>query len=345
MARVLVLACACALAAVPAAGARGAFDVAPDGLSDGQTVSGVVHVAAAISGGTAQRVEFSVDGRLRAVAQGAPFAFDWDTTQEQNGTHTLELWAVGSDGSVATASFTLVVANTFAIALPNLTGGETISGTVHLAPQTSGLQAQWLEVLVDGELRWTLDRAPYAVDWNTALETAGPHTLSIWGVAVGGAVVQVDVHVVVAAGQTADSGTLLAQTLRYRAQTWSLQALMRVPRTPSTQLAGTLSELVLWRSRASAARLRASRPPHLDDWLCIHSHEASWTDRDSGHNGHFGGLQMSPEFMQGYGPELFAAKGTADKWTPLEQMWVAERAWAVRGFHPWPETAHMCGLI
>jgi hypothetical protein len=345
MLRLLLVACVCALAAVPAAGARGAFDVAPTGLSDGQSVSGVVHVDAATSGGDAQRVEFSVDGRLHAVATSAPFAFDWDTTKEQNGAHTLELWAVGSDGSVATATLTLVVANTFAVTLPGVADGQQVSGTVHLAPQTSGLPAQWLEVLVDGELRWTLDHQPYAVDWNTALETAGPHTLSIWGVAVGGAVVQIDVHVVVAAGQTADRTTLLAQTLHYRAQTWSLQSLMRVPRTPSGQLGGTLAELVLWRSRASAARLRASHPPHFDDWLCIHSHEASWTDHDSGRNGHFGGLQMSPEFMQGYGPELFAAKGTADKWTPLEQMWVAERAWAVRGFHPWPETAHMCGLI
>jgi hypothetical protein len=80
--------------------------------------------------------------------------------------------------------------------------------------------------------------------------------------------------------------------------------------------------------------------------MCIHSHEAGWTNHDTGHNGHYGGLQMSFDFMRGYAPELYAAKGTADRWTPLEQMWVAERAWASgRGFHPWPETAHMCGLV
>jgi hypothetical protein len=103
---------------------------------------------------------------------------------------------------------------------------------------------------------------------------------------------------------------------------------------------------VLWRSRAAAARLQASHPAHFDDWMCIHSHEAGWTNHDTGHNGHYGGLQMSFDFMRGYAPELYAAKGTADRWTPLEQMWVAERAWASgRGFHPWPETAHMCGLV
>ena len=32
--------------------------------------------------------------------------------------------------------------------------------------------------------------------------------------------------------------------------------------------------------------------------MCIHSHEAAWTSHDSGHNGHYGGLQMSFDFMR-----------------------------------------------
>jgi hypothetical protein len=158
-------------------------------------------------------------------------------------------------------------------------------------------------------------------------------------------VATVVVHVTVGAGQTADQKTLLGQAVQFRAQTWSFQTLMRVPRTPSGPLQGTLQELVLWRSRAASARLRVSHPPHEDQWLCIHSHEAGWDNHDTGRNGHYGGLQMSFDFMRGYGPELYAAKGTADRWTPLEQMWVAERAWRVRGFQPWPETARMCGLL
>jgi hypothetical protein len=344
--RALVTAAAFALAAVPAASAGTTFTVAPAGLTDGQTVSGVVQIQAALDGAPAQRVEFSIDGRLRAVAQSAPFAFAWDTSQELNGPHTIELWAVAADGTVASAEITVVVSNTFQLALGGIADGQQLQGTVHVTPQVTGLGAQWLEVLVDGELRATLTRLPYAFDWNTALETAGPHRLTIWGVAVGGAVSQVSVQIVVGAGQAADRQTLVAKTLDFRAQTWALQQLMRVPRTPSAAPSGTLAELVLWRSRAAAARLQASHPAHFDDWMCIHSHEAGWTNHDTGHNGHYGGLQMSFDFMRGYAPELYAAKGTADRWTPLEQMWVAERAWASgRGFHPWPETAHMCGLV
>ena len=38
------------------------------------------------------------------------------------------------------------------------------------------------------------------------------------------------------------------------------------------------------------------------------------------------------EFQATYGGDLLRAKGTADHWTPLEQMWVAERAYRTRGF-------------
>lgn len=86
-----------------------------------------------------------------------------------------------------------------------------------------------------------------------------------------------------------------------------------------------------------------ARPPHYLAWLCIHSYEGSWTDPDAPY---YGGLQMDWSFMQSYGPTLLATKGTANNWTILEQMWVAERAYqSGRGFYPWPNTARMCGLI
>jgi hypothetical protein len=327
-----------------AAAAALAFGVSPVGLSDGQTVSGVTRIEASVPA-EAQRVEVSIDGRLRAVVTNPPFAYDWDTTKEQNGPHTVELWAVARDGTTASARFTLVVANTFLASLPGIEAGQQLTGVVQLNPQVSGQEAQWVEVLVDDELRWTLPKAPYSVAWNTALETPGTHEVTVWAVAASGLVSQIRVSVVVGAGQTAERKLLLAQTLKHRAATWNLQSLMRVPRTPSGPLQGTLAELVTWRSRAAAARLRAAHPPHLDEWLCIHSHEAGWNNNDTGRHGHYGGLQMDHDFMRGYGPELYEVKGTADNWTPLEQMWVAERAWQVRGFNPWPTTARMCGLL
>jgi hypothetical protein len=76
---------------------------------------------------------------------------------------------------------------------------------------------------------------------------------------------------------------------------------------------------------------------------CIHSGEGSWTAATG--NGYYGGLQMDLGFQQTYAPELFRRKGTANRWTPAEQIAAAIAAHASRGFEPWPATARRCGLL
>ena len=99
----------------------------------------------------------------------------------------------------------------------------------------------------------------------------------------------------------------------------------------------------LWQKRASSAWRRAQNPPHEAAWQCIHRYEGAWNDTGAPY---YGGLQMDISFQQAYGAELLARKGTADHWSPVEQMWVAERAYrSGRGFYPWPNTARYCGLI
>ena len=118
------------------------------------------------------------------------------------------------------------------------------------------------------------------------------------------------------------------------------------------------------RSHARAARWLASEladvqaqlaaitlyvPPAIRQaFLCIHRYEGSWTDPNPPH---WGGLQFDLDFQRTYGPELLRGKGTADHWTPAEQIHVAYRAYrgyagyGPRGFYPWPNTARYCGLI
>ena len=103
---------------------------------------------------------------------------------------------------------------------------------------------------------------------------------------------------------------------------------------------GRESLLSLEEERALAQRVRQG-PPHRREWLCIHRYEGSWTDPNSPY---FGGLQMNITFQQHYGAILLRTKGTADHWTPLEQIWTAVRAHRARGFTPWPNTARACGL-
>jgi hypothetical protein len=96
-----------------------------------------------------------------------------------------------------------------------------------------------------------------------------------------------------------------------------------------------------WRQREHAAWWRATHPPELRGWMCIHHYEGSWTDPGSPY---WGGLQMDLSFQATWGSWLLRHKGTADHWSPLEQIWVAVRAARVRGFSPWPNTARFCGM-
>jgi hypothetical protein len=129
---------------------------------------------------------------------------------------------------------------------------------------------------------------------------------------------------------------------RDRAETWHWQRLMghRRTRRPTAGVA----RAAFWRRQARRTRRLAARPPHLREWLCIHRYEGRWNANTG--NGYYGGLQMDVTFQRTYGAHLLWRKGTADRWTPLEQMWVAERAHrSGRGFHPWPNTARYCGLL
>jgi hypothetical protein len=130
---------------------------------------------------------------------------------------------------------------------------------------------------------------------------------------------------------------------RYRAATRRWQALTGLARTRGVVRPSTRGVLRYWVRSAGRAYAAAIRPPHRSGWLCIHRYEGSW--RDSG-DPYWGGLQMDRGFMARYAPGYLLRRGYADSWTPLEQMWVAERAYrGGRGFYPWPSTARMCGLI
>jgi hypothetical protein len=149
----------------------------------------------------------------------------------------------------------------------------------------------------------------------------------------------------------ADHARVLRRIAYYRTTTWRLQALTMQRRTPSSGVAwrrrdfGFRVHVMLgWRRRAAHAWRVTANPPNVDAWECIHRGEGAWHEATG--NGYYGGLQMDLEFQRTYAPRFLLRKGTADRWTRLEQIWVAERARrSGRGFYPWPNTARACGLI
>jgi hypothetical protein len=139
------------------------------------------------------------------------------------------------------------------------------------------------------------------------------------------------------------------EIVRFQRQTWHWQRVMGVPLTPRNvrTLAGLTPSAAQvtaeeWRHRSAKAYEAAQHPPHLRQFLCIHRFEGSWTDTGEPY---YGGLQMDRGFQQSYGGWLYRTKGTADHWSPIEQIWTAEKALKSRGFWPWPNTARYCGLL
>lgn len=156
-----------------------------------------------------------------------------------------------------------------------------------------------------------------------------------------------------AEGKTAKEEAIQVQLKRFYHADGFIKSIGHVARrtiyspnlTIRTKWKKTLRRLILVRNDAKLRlkELRTPpRPPHYSQWMCIHGFEGAWNDPGAPY---YGGLQMDLAFQRAYGPELLRMKGTADNWTPLEQMWVAERAWRERGFWPWPNTARSCGLL
>jgi len=161
----------------------------------------------------------------------------------------------------------------------------------------------------------------------------------------------------VSAGQASEQGrampdgkVVVRKIKRYQRATWSWQRLMGMAKTPTRgrylrtrNVAYRLHVLKQWRHRAIRARVKAHNPPHERHWRCLQRHEAPWRDaRDP----YWGGLQMDRSFMRAYAPRHLLRRGWANTWSPVEQMWVAERAIrAGRGFYPWPHAAGICGLL
>jgi hypothetical protein len=146
-----------------------------------------------------------------------------------------------------------------------------------------------------------------------------------------------------------DPAVVVKQIDLYRSTTWHWQRVMGMHTSPVTRkplrrsLEYRLWVRNLWRTRAAKMRRLAHNPPHKSGWLCIHRYEGGWSDSGAPY---YGGLQMDLSFQHHYGGYLLDRKGTANRWSPLEQMWVAEHAYrSGRGFYPWPHTARYCGLI
>lgn len=78
--------------------------------ADGSTVSGTVNVTAIASDDKGiSKVEFSIDGTLKATDTSLPYSYSWDTVQYSSGTHILKALAYDTANQTAIAQSSVTI--------------------------------------------------------------------------------------------------------------------------------------------------------------------------------------------------------------------------------------------
>ena len=128
------------------------------------------------------RVEFLVDGVLKATDTTAPYSFAFDSTTIVNGAHTLTAKAydaVNNAGTSAAVGFSVsnAVADTTApTASASVVGTSGIVTFNAIASDNVGVTN--VEFLVDGVLKGSDATSPYSLAFNSATVANGTHTLT-----------------------------------------------------------------------------------------------------------------------------------------------------------------------
>lgn len=92
---------------------------------NGTQVAGNVPIEARVNRRDSVYVSFFVDGQIRGLRNYPPYVYNWDTTRESNGWHTLEVWSYDGNQTLRTPPMRVFVNNpggrTEREALPELT--------------------------------------------------------------------------------------------------------------------------------------------------------------------------------------------------------------------------------
>ncbi|WNL46729.1 Ig-like domain-containing protein [Dyella sp. BiH032] len=164
------------------------------GASSGDTTPPTVSASESGSAGTitlsasasdnvgVSKVEFYVDGALKATDTASPYSATLDSTTLSNGTHSLVAKAYDAAGNVGTSS-------TVSFSVSNGTGGDTTpptvsasesgsAGTITLSASASdNVGVSKVEFYVDGALKATDTASPYSAALDSTMLSNGTHSL------------------------------------------------------------------------------------------------------------------------------------------------------------------------
>jgi chitinase len=145
------------------------------------------------------KVEFYVNGVLKARIRSAPYDFSWKTFALPAGTYKLMAKAYSAAGNKKSEIVTVTLSKettppTVSITSPN--GSKTVSGKITVkANAHDNVRVKRVALYVDGSLHATHTAPPWSFRLNTALLSNGTHNLSAWAYDASGNIGQSSVSV------------------------------------------------------------------------------------------------------------------------------------------------------
>ncbi|MFH1958468.1 MAG: Ig-like domain-containing protein [bacterium] len=150
--------------------------------SESSTSSGTAVVtAAAYDDYGISRVEFYVDDVIKSTDTSSPYGWLWDTTECNDGTHTLKAIIYDTSEQTATNQIAVTADNTPPdVSIINPADGAISSGTVNIsADATDNIGISKVEFYIDGDLKSTDSSSPYNWDWDTISYGESAHTVKV----------------------------------------------------------------------------------------------------------------------------------------------------------------------
>jgi len=155
--------------------------IALPGLTEGMEVAGVVEIAPDIQPPDfVAQVEYSLNGKVVATVDQAPFSYQWDTSGVALGEHTLTVAVRDQAGNEAQTAVRLRVVPLLEVEIASPLEGAEVAGQVTVEPSITAFhQVASVEYLLDRKPLDTVDQAPFSYRWDTSGVALGEHTLAV----------------------------------------------------------------------------------------------------------------------------------------------------------------------
>ncbi len=152
------------------------------GLTDGQTVSGIVNLTAQVTApAPVVAVDYLVDGQPLQTLTTPPYSFEWDTTGLTTGLHSLSARATDDAGRQGQISVNLKVTPPLVVTVSTAQEEVNIGDVVAVQARVVAMaEVTRIDLLLDGQLLSSNNVMPAELTLDSSRQLAGAHVVTVW---------------------------------------------------------------------------------------------------------------------------------------------------------------------